>query len=144
MEVRQGPRVSTYSQKKCRNHRFIILFSFSKLSFYNSNFILYYTIFSPSYQFWYCKAYDVNLVDVDRDWLWEGCQAGESYILYLSLYSYMYFSFFCLYIHLLCLTRGAQPDKKIATRQVQRLKSPLLWIEISADQALKVKGYEAN
>ena len=41
----------------------------------------------------------------------------------------------------LCLTRGAQPDKKIATRQVQRLKSPL-WIEISTDHTLKVKGYE--
>ena len=69
----------------------------------------------------------------------------------------MYFVFVFIFIHVfffllsfdssfvfLWFKRGAQPDKKIATRQVQRLKSPLLWIEISTDHTLKVKGYEVN
>ena len=67
----------------------------------------------PSYQFWYCKAYDVNMVDIDRDWLSKTCQAGESCILYLSLNSYKYFSLFCVYIYLCIFVF----NKRSATRQ---------------------------
>ena len=67
------------------------------------------------------------------------------YFVFVFIFIQVFFCFVFTFIFVfLCLTRGAQPDKKIATRQVQRLKSPLLWIEISADHTLKVKGYEAK
>ena len=96
------------------------------------------TIFSSSYQFWYCKAYDVNLVDVDRDWLWES--RGIMYFVFVFIFKHIFFFVWSWY---LSLYFWVQQEKR---NQTIRLQLDRAWIKvtITLDRDLRWSHFEGQ